>query len=413
MLNTTNEAMLHLEFLKFVSGIGYWTFQQQDQYISYTLIVLLVVCVIMIFFLNSFVISFYRSKFTDTIPFLFILVAVGDMATGIAGLLNTLSLLTYQQVHFSENDPSFVDPHFESLVTVNYLWCNVAVKMSVFVNVILAVIRAGAIFNPFQIFKIRLITLCSGLYLMLWVLIVAGEVHFTKQSIEKNWKKYLDEYSEHPNFSNNSKMFMHAWYFLFTTVPGYMLSLEGIGQIEKELYCSDLYTCSYHFCYHPPEDASFDNEQCEQFFGFFWLIIPNVLPALIVLACLVTIIRTLQKPIDGAADVETSAAAARQTTVSVLLVSILYIVSNTISFIFIVIIIYTPILNGGSDGVINSGDHITVIDSDKVRAFYWFMFAFQNVFPLLSSLLNPVIIISRGTALRNSFKMTLRSNGSG
>ena len=396
MVNGTEELDLHLEFLRFISGIGFRTFQQDDKYITYIVIALLTACIFFVIFLNSFVVNFYREKFSETIPFLFILVALGDIATGIGGIFNIVSLIAYQHVDFPSEDPGFVDPHFQHLVTINYVWCNLAVKMSVFVNVILAVLRTVAIVNPFQRFNRRLITLFSFLYLTIWVLILAGEVYFTKHSINQGWQKYLDKYSNHPNFSINSKMFMYVWYFLFTTVPGYMLSLEGLAQVERKLFCSDNFTCSYHFCYEPPamRDAFFDNEGCEQFFGFFWLIAPNVLPAVVVLICLVIIIRRLQNvEVDQAACVETSVA--RKTTVSILLISVVYIVCNTISFFFVILITYT-------------GDYIVNLDPDKVRTFYWLMFGFQNGLPLLSSLMNPVIMISRGTAVRKSFKLMLR-----
>ena len=396
MVNGTEELDLHLEFLRFISGIGFRTFQQDDKYITYIVIALLTACIFFVIFLNSFVVNFYREKFSETIPFLFILVALGDIATGIGGIFNIVSLIAYQHVDFPPEDPGFVDPHFQHLVTINYVWCNLAVKMSVFVNVILAVLRTVAIVNPFQRFNRRLITLFSFLYLTLWVLILAGEVYFTKHSINQGWQKYLDKYSDHPNFSINSKMFMYVWYFLFTTVPGYMLPLEGLAQVERNLFCSDNFTCSYHFCYEPPamRDAFFDNEGCEQFFGFFWLIAPNVLPALVVLICLVIIIRRLQNvEVDQAACVETSVA--RKTTVSILLISVVYIVCNTISFFFVILITYT-------------GDYIVNLDPDRVRTFYWLMFGFQNGLPLLSSLMNPVIMISRGTAVRKSFKLMLR-----
>ena len=400
-------ALLHLEFLKFVSGIGYRTFQQQDQYIVNTLVVLIAICVIFVILLNSFVIHFYWDKFSECIPFLFTLVAWGDIAMGIAGVLNIASLLTYLHVRFPEDDPNFVDPHFENVLMINYAWCNVAVKVSVFVNVILAVTRAIAILNPFQRFKRRVITAFLFAYLLIWVLIVSGEIYFTKQSIEKSWHKFLGK-SNGPLETLNSKMFMYAWYFLFTTVPGYMLSLDGIGQIEQKMYCENgPFNCSFHFCYDPPEGAGFDNEGCEQFFGFFWLIAPNVLPAFIVFVCLILIITTLWKRVEAASDKETTVANTRHTTVSVLLVSVVYIVCNTISFIFIVVMIYSPVLKRG-EGVERLGSHVTVSDPNKVRAFYWLMFGFQSGLPLLNSLLNPAIIIFRGTAMRQSFAAIFR-----
>ncbi|KAL5262289.1 hypothetical protein ACHWQZ_G007869 [Mnemiopsis leidyi] len=395
----TEGAMLHLEFLKFVSGIGYRTFQQQDRYILNIIVVCIAISVIFIIFLNSFVVHYYWDRLSSRIPFLFTLVAFGDLGMGISGVLNIFSLLTYQQVELPEDKPSYVDPHFERVLMINYAWSNVAVKVSVFVNVILAVTRAMAIVNPFRRFNRSVITQLLVSYLLLWVLIVGGEIYFTRLSIDKSWQKFLRE-SNSPLQTFNSKMFMHAWYFLFTTVPGYMLSLDGIGQIEQKMYCENPYNCSFHFCYDPPAGAGFDNEGCEQFFGFFWLLAPNVLPALVVLVCLVLIIATFWKRVERLSSKDRSVN--NRSTVSVILVSIVYIISNTISFIFVVVMIYSPLLKRG-EGVERSGSHITVSDPGHVRAFYWLMFVFQNGVPLLNSLLNPAIIIFRGTTLRQNF----------
>ena len=121
------------------------------------------------------------------------------------------------------------------------------------------------------------------------------------------------------------------------------------------------------------------------------MLVTYILPTLIAITCLVIQAVSLKRSkVEG---VENNN---KQVTVTIILLTTVFVVCNTATITFSLVAYYSNIFKGdGTEGVL--------MDDDAIKTFYRCVFFCQQVLPLLDSTFNAMILIWRGTGLRRKF----------
>ena len=191
-------------------------------------------------------------------------------------------------------------------------------------------------------------------------------------------------------------MMLYIWYYVFTNVPGYNTFVETSTLVERAVCdVTELTpdgTCSTLFCLEAGRFQS--NEACETTSGIFFLIFPHLLLSLLTVVCVVVQVRALSKGTREGLP-EEGRVAASKTTKTVLVMSVVYVVCNTTTAVWVVVAGYSNLVRDP----LSENQEMTVTKG-KVQGYYLGMFVFQNTLPLLNSTLSPLILVWRGSALR-------------
>ena len=285
--------------------------------------------------LNIFVIKFYWKNKLTVVPLLYTLIATADMACS-AGII-------YQSIVVSLFTDRFEDRYIStSTVDKNaaifYTLIQISYRCSVFYNLVLAVSRTVMILRPFHVINLKMIKLACFLYTLPWILLCGMKIQvynydYTMMMISK------------------------------------VVILKGFSQFS---------------------DQSFD--EIGAIIASLGDIIAFVIPVIIVLiTCIVQMVsirRSHQFP---------TSSNQRHVTITVLLMSTLFVVCNSAFSVYICII-------AGVAG--------------RVYIYMWIKFGskeqkimiavFSVLLPILNAALNPVIIIYRSSGMRRKFSESLR-----
>ena len=213
--------------------------------------------------MNALVISFYLTSYKKVVPFMYLLMAACDSVTGISAVLTAVVFLTLK-----------VDTNSAlHIVPVAYTIFSITFKVSVFLNLAIAVVRTINILLPFYRMRIWGIAVAAVIYTLSWL-------SFTIWQLQK---------------------FHHAHTLLNTY----------------------LYSPGQHQAVYTPNDTS--DVQCRNMFLFLGL--PFVLPSCIVVVCMAIQIRTIlkQRP-DRTSNTQTQ----RQITITIFALTVLFFFCNTI-----------------------------------------------------------------------------------
>ena len=110
--------------------------------------------------LNGIIVKFYRNTLTKVVSLLYFSNAIVDICIGIAVVIQSIALIC--QMIGTPNAASY-------FTVVSYVLLGTSIRTSTFVNVILCVVRAINITNPFYYTNKKLITLSIILYALLWM----------------------------------------------------------------------------------------------------------------------------------------------------------------------------------------------------------------------------------------------------
>ena len=125
------------------------------------------------------------------------MLAATDLAVGIAAFFSVLSLTLYITVNFVSYTNATVHTGLQSAVIFTYVYSNVAIKISAFLNVVLGVVRTISIYKPFYMIYNRVLVVSLVLYALLFVLIVSSDVNLMKKySIDEEWEEYVEALEE-------------------------------------------------------------------------------------------------------------------------------------------------------------------------------------------------------------------------
>ena len=138
---------------------------------TYTMATLNLILGLQALLLNIFVMSFYFKKRRETVPLMYLFVSSTDFLTAISAVL--VSLVLFLQKHWTQISIALVLPAY-ALYSVTF-------KVSVFLNLTIAVARTINIIQPFYRIKNRLFVIATVLYSLGWISYTAVQITLEPQ----------------------------------------------------------------------------------------------------------------------------------------------------------------------------------------------------------------------------------------
>ena len=316
------------------------------------------------FVLNTLIVSFYKSNAGSLSSALYLRNGVCDLVSALGFLLQVPSVLSI----LDKDTPV-------SLPLVTYWIVTVSVRMSVFMNCVLGVVRCINILNPFYPVSRKMVTFSTVLYSLLWVTIASLDLWFYSTKIGLQNKVYLVKslvLKPEPGFS----------------VPSLITGLEGnktTSLTQTEVVMAQFLT-------------------------------PIAIPALLCFALMIFQISHLRQSRIGiipeqkkTGTVEEASRASKgkmkesnnqKAATTILLVTTIYVLTSTLSIVAW-LVIYRDELRGGEKIKILSWEELSVI------------YLSTSTLPLLCSTLTPLTLLLRSSAMQLFLGYVLRKDHAG
>ena len=120
--------------------------------------------------LNLVVITFYWRKLNKTVPFMYFILGVSDLCTGISTLLHFFTFLIFLIVQAEESPPLLW------VAVISYFCTIIFFRLSAFVSLLFSVIRTMNIISPFTRIKKRVVMICILCYTGIWISVFLVEL---------------------------------------------------------------------------------------------------------------------------------------------------------------------------------------------------------------------------------------------
>ena len=120
---------------------------------------------------NGFVIGFYRRKWQEAVPLMYIMISVCDSVTGVAALCHAFILTYYPLISQIIAGQYHGSRSISDLLFVIYLLLQSATRTSMFYNTVLAVVRTINITRPFYSINKTLLAISAIFYPVMLVLV--------------------------------------------------------------------------------------------------------------------------------------------------------------------------------------------------------------------------------------------------
>ncbi|KAL5263158.1 hypothetical protein ACHWQZ_G008535 [Mnemiopsis leidyi] len=304
---------------------------------TYTMATLNMILGLQALLLNIFVMGFYFKKRKETVPLMYLFVSSTDFLTAVSAVL--ISLILFFQKHWTQISIDLVLPAY-ALYSVTF-------KVSVFLNLTIAVARTINIIQPFYRIKNRLFVIATLLYSLGWIIYTAVQI-----TLER-----------------------------------------GKGHVS--LFDTYLYTPGQYLVGYVSTDGRL--EECRN--AALFICLPYLLPSLVVVVCMAVQARTLLKlQPEKTTNTETQ----KNITTTIFMMTVLFFVCNTVYVVNPITICKAAY----EETDIHTDNHANYL---KVQ--YKLRFLTGVVAPFVNAAFNPLILIARGTALKaaitkNSRKLT-------
>lgn len=122
--------------------------------------------------LNFGVVSYYRRHFKEVVPFIYTILGLSDLCTGICSLLHSV---VFFMIIFVEGEESI---HLFWVATFGYFTTIVCFRLSAFISMLFSSIRTINITNPFRIVNRKAVFLSVFTYVAVWVVVLMVELSF-------------------------------------------------------------------------------------------------------------------------------------------------------------------------------------------------------------------------------------------
>jgi len=370
------EVGINAEFLNFVAKSMKYEYIEKDKTWIYISILICITLSMLCLFLNGSVLAFYYRKRERVIPLMYSLMSIADMVVPLGTCLTVNCLFLYTFLDSESMPNSYINPAMQWSTYVAFFISSVAIRTSIFLNITMSIIRTIGICQPFIKISKILIIISLALWVAGWSATAIGEIlSVTKYCINEYWSKFLNSSDFTPD---NYKQGLYTWYFIFTPLSGYFMTVEYLGEKLTEV---GLWR---------------DHGHAEVVMAFVYLIITFVAPSIVTVLSmgiqLISLKNSSTHVVGNAAQMSRNRNDKRLTKTIILLTTVFFI-CNTSSTCFIMIACYTSLLK--------HGDIDEPIDDDNViRIFYHSMFFCQCVVPLINSTLNAFVMVMRGKTLK-------------
>ena len=311
---------------------------------------------------NALVCSFYKNKRENVAHFLYLVLSSVDMACGVIPLLHAVLLILVLEVADSETseddmfppktaglgwgpDKGAVAPPgevsgLETLLPILYFLTALTVRVSIFLSTMIAVVRTLNITLPTYRTNKKLVVTALTFCVVWWLVWLSGDIVYYKSLLNKSPLIF-------PYLVN---------FYLTVPTPGHYFTEKTFRGLGIEIFNQDNGFQSF----------------------LLYTGIPLVLPTLVCLACMCVQIWHLTTK---GVRVGNNQQFKKDITITILLLTTVLTICN-----FLYVALLLPRLSG-------------VYTTDNYLLYFT-----KNMLPYINSLLNPIILISRGSSLRTYVK---------
>ena len=378
---------INAQFLSMTAYYLKWEYREKDMAWGISMILLCTVLIIICLFLNITVFKFYGEKAKDdVVSLIYSLLSFADILVASGASITVICLIQYLAINMEEKDADFVHPSVEYFSFSSFLISSIAVRISIFLNAMLSIVRTIMIKDPFsQPSKIG-ICITVGLMTFLWTFLTAGEIYTINViGIEDHWTRYTNSTPCDPlkEDAKNRKQYLYLWYFIYTSATGYNFIIESLG---------DKLTWSVGLYFPGSGDSKSLQDICERASLYGTFCVAFVIPCIVSIFCLVIQSAYLRKPSVGGSENNN-----KKVTNTIMMLTLVFVVCNAVNIIIISIAMF-------HESWFMDEDSKGVASDENIIGFYRAMFAVLQLLPLINSTLSPVVLIWRGTALKEYIK---------
>ena len=398
---------LHAEFLKMKAYYLKWEYREEDMAWGISMILLCTLLIVICLFLNIIVFKFYSKKAKeDVVAMIYSFLSFADILVAVGASATVICLTQYLALDMKEKEKDFVYPSIKYFSFISFFISSIAVRISIFLNALLSVVRTIMIKNPFSQPSKRGIYIALGVITLLWTLLTAGEV-YTQQviNIENHWDSYEGAIKDQKFIESaeedakNRKQYLYLWYFIYTSAAGFYHLTEMLG--NRLPWSVNFY--DVHLAHTlTSEGHKKSGSENAALYGTFCLAF--VLPCIVSMVCLVIQTAYLKKPSVGGSENNNNN---KKVTHTIMMLTLVFMFCNATNIIIISIAMFNEdwFLEGESDYLKHpkTGTYV-VIKDEAITRFYRTMFAVQQILPLLNSTLSPMILMWRGSAFREQIR---------
>ena len=364
------------------------------------MILLCTLLIIICLTLNITVFKFYKKKRKDdVVSLIYSLLSFADILVAVGASVTVICLIQYLVLDMKDKEMDFVYSSVQYSCYISFFISSIAVRISIFLNAMLSIVRTIMIRDPFS--QPSKVGICIALSVMtvFWTLLTAGEVYTEQKiNIDLHWSEYeaqsKTQSAESPEEdAKNRKQYLYLWYFIYTSATGFYHLSEFLG--DRLPWSVSLYSVKVD-----EDKAKKAYSENAALYGTFF--IAFVVPCVSAIVCLVIQTAYLRKP-----SVAGSENNNKKVTNTIMMLTVVFVFCNTINIVIISIAMFYPswfLRGASSEPYWDYLDATTVIDDGAITRFYRTMFVVQQVVPLLNSTLSPMILVWRGSALRQQVR---------
>ena len=171
---------------------------------------MIILCILLIIICLSFnitVFKFYKKKTReDVVSLIYSLLSFTDISVAVGTSFTVICLIQYLALDMKEKEKGFVYSSVKYSCYISFFISSIAVRISIFLNAMLSVVRTIMIRDPFsQPSKV-------GIYMALivmtvfWTLLTTGEVYTQEViNIEQHWSDYEHDLQSEINLAESAE----------------------------------------------------------------------------------------------------------------------------------------------------------------------------------------------------------------
>ena len=386
---------IHAEFMNMNAYYLKYEYREEDMTWGISMILLCTLLIIICLFLNVTVFKFYQKKVKeDIVALIYGFLSFADILVAVGASATVICLIQYLALDMKEKEKDFVYPSMAYSSYISFFISSIAVRISIFLNALLSIVRTIMIGDPFSQPSKTWICIAVGVATLLWTFLTTGEIYtIDLVGIEGHWTTYANSTPSEPQEEDdkNRKQYLYLWYYIYTSATGYNFIIESLGS-RFPVWSASLYTLGID-----TSNNRATKTVCENASLYGTFCVAFVAPCMVSIVCLVIQTAYLRKPSVGGSENTNN----KKVTNTIMMLTLVFVLCNALNIIIISIAMFHKTWFRSDEG--QSGG---VTNDDDIIGFYRAMFAVLQLLPLINSTLSPVVLIWRGTALKEYIKDT-------
>ena len=306
---------MHAEFLSIEVYYLKYEYRQKDMAWGISMILLCTLLIIICLFLNLIVFKFYGKKAKDdVVSLIYSLLSFADILVASGTSITVFCLIQYLALDMEEKERDFVYPSVKYFSYISFFISSIAVRISIFLNAMLSIVRTIMIRDPFsQPSKVG-ICIAVGLMAFLWTVLTVGDIYtINTVGVKQHWTNYAESIPSEPEEEDakNRKQYLYLWYFIYTSATGYNFIMESLGDNVP-------WSLRLHY-------AGLNKKYFEGFSLYGTFLVAFVIPCIISIVCLVIQAVYLRKPSVAGSENNNN----KKVTNTIMILTVLFVFCNS------------------------------------------------------------------------------------